>query len=177
MDILPIPQPHSLTVFCASGRSIEPVTQEVMSELAVRGPLTVLDGGNRFPAYHLIRLIRSRVPDPSTALQHTFLRRVFTCYQMLALLEGTPALPQPYILLDLLATFYDEQISIQEVRRLLDGCLREVERLCRTSPVLVTATPPPTAERAFLVEQLCARAGQLFAVDVPALPLLQPTLF
>ena len=148
-----------------------------MAELAVRGPLTVLDGGNRFPAYHLIRLIRSRVPDPSTALQHTFLRRAFTCYQMLALLEGTPALPQPYVLLDLLATFYDEQIPIQEVRRLLDGCLREVERLCRTSPVLVTTTPPPTAERAFLVEQLCAHAGQLFAVDVPALPLLQPALF
>jgi hypothetical protein len=78
MDILPLPQPHSLTVFCATGRSIEPVTQ-VMAELAVRGPLTVLDGGNRFPAYHLIRLIRSRVPDPSTALQHTFLRRAFTC--------------------------------------------------------------------------------------------------
>jgi hypothetical protein len=79
--------------------------------------------------------------------------------------------------LDLLATFYDEQISVQEVRRLLDGCLREVERLCRTSPVLVTTTPPPTAGRAFLVEQLCARVGQLFAVDVPALPLLQPALF
>ena len=176
MDILPLPQPHSLTVFCASGRSFEPVVQ-IMAELAVRGPLTVLDGGNRFPAYHLIRLIRSRLPDPSTALQHTFVRRAFTCYQMLALLEGTSALPQPYILLDLLATFYDEQISIQEVRRLLDGCLHEIERLCLTSPVLVTTTPPPTAERAFLVEQLCAHAGQLFAVEVPALPLLQPTLF
>ena len=176
MDILPIPQSHSLTVFCGSGRSIEPVAQ-VMAELALRGPLTVLDGGNRFPAFHLIRLISSRIPDPSSILQHTFVRRAFTCYQMLALLEGTPALPQPYILLDLLATFYDEQISVQEVHRLLDGCLRQVERLCQTSPVLVTTTPPPTAERAFLAEQLCARAGQLFAVDVPALPLLQPTLF
>ena len=176
MDILPLPQPHSLTVFYASGRSIEPVAQ-VMAELALRGPLTVLDGGNRFPAYHLIRLICNRSPDPSIALQHTFVRRAFTCYQMLALLEGTPALPQPYILLDLLATFYDEQIPIPEVRRLLDGCLHEVERLCLTSLVLVTTTPPPTAERAFLVEQLCARAGQLFTVDVSALPLLQPALF
>jgi hypothetical protein len=176
MDILPLPQPHSLTVFCASGRSFEPVVQ-VMVELAVRGPLTALDGGNRFPAYQLIRLIRSRIPDPTTALQHTYARWAFTCYQMLALLVGTPALPQPYILLDLLATFYDEQIPAQEVRRLLDGCLCELERLCRTSPVLVATTPPPTAERAFLVEQLCAHAGQLFAVDVPALPLLQPTLF
>jgi len=108
MDILPLPQPHSLTVFCGSGRS-EPVAQ-VMAELALRGPLTILDGGNRFPAYHLIRLIRGRTPDPSAVLQHTFVRRAFTCYQMLVLLEGTPALSQPYILLDLLATFYDEQV-------------------------------------------------------------------
>lgn len=149
---------------------------QVMAELAVRGPLTVLDGGNHFPAYHMIRLIRNRIPDPTSALQHTFVRRAFTCYQMLALLEGIPALPQPYILLNLLATFYDEQIPIQEVRRLLDGCLHEIERLCRTSPVLVTTTPPPTAERAFLVEQLCAHAGQLLAVEVPALLLLQPAL-
>ena len=41
--------------------------------------------------------------------------------------------------------------SRKEVRRLLEGCLREVERLCRTSPVMVTTIPPPTAERAFLV--------------------------
>jgi len=37
--------------------------------------------------------------------------------------------------------------------------------------------PTAHAERAFLVEQLCGRAGQLFAVDVPALSLLQPALF
>jgi len=176
MDILPIPSPHSLTVFCTSGRSIEPVAQ-VMAELAVRGPMTVLDGGNRFPAYRLIRLICSRSPDPSTTLQHTFLRRAFTCYQMSALLEATPALPQPYILLDLLATFYDEQIPVREVGRLLDGCLRQIERLCQASPVLVTVSPPPTTERAFLVEKICAQAAQLYAIELPALPLVQPALF
>jgi hypothetical protein len=176
MDILPLPQPRSLTVFCGSGKTIEPVAQ-VIAELALRGPLTVLVGGNRFPARHLIRLISSRIPDPSTTEQHTFIQRAFTCYQMLALLESTPALPQPYILLDLLATFYDEQIPLQEVRRLLDRCLHQIERLCQTSPVLVTTTPPPTAERAFLVEQLCARACQLFAVELPTSSLLQPALF
>ncbi|MGB8214134.1 MAG: hypothetical protein WCE68_11295 [Anaerolineales bacterium] len=175
MDTLPIPLPYSLTVFCGSGRS-EPVAQ-VLAELAVRGPLAILDGGNRFPAYHLIRLIRSRTPDPAAALQHTSVRRAFTCYQMLAMLEGTPALPQPYVILDLLTTFYDEQVPLPEVRRLLEGCLRQVERLCRTSPVLVTASPPPSAERAGLVEQLCERASQLYAVEMPALPLLQPALF
>jgi hypothetical protein len=175
MDNLPIPSPRSLTVFCTSGKSIEPVAQ-VMAELALRGPLTVLDGGNRFPAYRLIRLICDRTPYPSLALQRTFIRRAFTCYQMSALLEATPALPQPYILLDLLTTFYDEQVSMQEVSRLLDGCLRQIERLYQTSPVLVTATPPPTTERAFLVEQLCARASQLYAIELPSLPILQPPL-
>ncbi len=176
MDILPLPSPRSLTVFCTSGRLIEPVAQ-VMAELALRGPLTVLDGGNRFPAYHLIRLISGRISDPSPVLQHTFIRRAFTCYQMLALLEATPGLPQPYIILDFLTTFYDEQIPIQEVRRLLDGCLGQIERLCQASPVLVTTTPPRTTERTFLVEQLCARANHLYAVELPISPPLQPALF
>ncbi len=176
MDILPLPPPRSLTVFCAPGGSLEPVAQ-VMAELALRGPLTVLDGGNRFPAYHLIRLISGRIFDPSSVLQHTFIRRAFTCHQVLAMLEGTLTLPQPCILLDLLATFYDEQVPVQEVRRLLDGALRQVERLCQVSPVLVTATPPHTTGRAFLLEQLCARADQLFALELPASPPLQPALF
>jgi hypothetical protein len=176
MNTLSIPTSPSLTVVCFPKPAAEPVVT-LIAELALRGPVTVLDGGNCFPAYHLIRLIRGRIPDPSAALQHTFVRRAFTCYQMLALLEGTPALPQPYILLDLLTTFYDEQIPVQEVRRLLDGCLRQIERLCQKSPVLVTATPPHNAERAFLVEQLCARANQLFALELPASPLLQPALF
>jgi hypothetical protein len=53
---------------------------------------------------------------------------------------------------------------------LLDCCLRQVERLCQFAPVVVTLAPPLTAERAFLVEMVCARAERLLTpeVSVPA---------
>ena len=100
---------------------------------------------------------------------------------MLALLEGTPCLPQPYILLNPLATFYDEQIPEAEIRRLLEVSLLQMERLAQGAPVLASITPPHTRERAFLVDHICSRARQLFMpdhpTDLPALPIRQPALF
>jgi hypothetical protein len=176
MDILPLPPPHTLTVLCAPAPAGEPVI-ELIAGLALRGPLTILDGGNCFPAYRLIRAVRGRTEDLSGTLACIFLRRAFTCHQMLALLEGTPSRPQPYILLDLLATFYDEQVPEPESRRLLESCLRQVERLAQSAPVLVTVAPPRTPERSVFVEQVCARAVQLYVPELPAPPCLQPALF
>jgi hypothetical protein len=176
MDILTLPSPHTLTVLCAPAAAGEPVI-ELIASLALHGPLTVLDGGNCFPAYRLIRSVCGRTEDLPGVLGRIFLRRAFTCHQMLALLEGTPARPQPYILLDLLATFYDEQVPESESRRLLQGCLRQVERLEQVAPVLVTVTPPPIPERSAFVEMVCARAVQLYIPELPAPQSAQPALF
>ena len=176
MDILTLPPTHTLTVLCAPTPAGEPVI-ELIARLALHGPLTVLDGGNCFPAYRLIRAVRGRTEDLSGVLGRIFLRRAFTCHQMLALLEGTPARPQPYILLDLLATFYDEQVPEAESRRLLEGCLRQVERLAQVAPLLVTVTLPRTPERSAFVEQVCNRAVQLYIPELPAPQSAQPALF
>jgi hypothetical protein len=176
MDTLPIPLPRSLTAFCTHAANSEQIS-ELIAELALRGPVTVLDGGNCFPAYRLLRLLRLRVQDPTEMAKRVFVRRAFTCYQIVALLEGTPALPQPYLLLDPFATFYDEQIPLPEVRRLLEGCLRQLERLCRSAPVLVALRPTRSEERAFLVEQVCAVADTLFATELLVHPISQPVLF
>jgi hypothetical protein len=100
------------------------------AELALCGPVTVLDGGNCFPFYRFARLVRAKTLEGAFAARRLFIRRAFTCYQMLELLESTPALDQPYLVLDPLATFYDEQIPEREVRRLLDACLVQINRLC-----------------------------------------------
>jgi hypothetical protein len=176
MDILPIPPARSLTVFCSPNVAGEPVI-ELIAGLALSGPLTILDGGNCFPAYRLLRTVRTRTTNLPAVMQRVFVSRAFTCHQMLALLERTPSLPQPHILLNLLSTFYDEQIPEHETRRLLESCLRQVDRLAQNAPVLVTVAPPLTLERAFLVERLCTRAGQLFVPEIPAPPVLQPPLF
>ena len=149
----------------------------IAAQLALRGPVTVLDGGNRFQAYRISHLLRRQTLEVHAAARRLYLRRAFTCYQMLALLEDTPALPQPYLILDLLATFYDDHVPEREVRRLLGLCLDQLARLGQHAPVAVTLAPPLVEERAFLVEQVCARADQLFTLDLPAPHFYQPSLF
>lgn len=147
------------------------------AELALRGPVTVLDGGNCFPFYRFARLVRARSFEGALAVKRLFIRRAFTCYQTLELLSSAPALDQPYLVLDLLATFYDEQIPEREIHRLLDACLVEMNRLSMTGPVMISLSPPRLPERAFLVEQICQSADRSFLLDAPVPEFVQPALF
>jgi hypothetical protein len=175
MDILPAITTGSFTVVCAQHAAREQITS-VIAELSLRGPLTILDGGNRFQAYSVAHLIRRQTTDVRTAADRLFIRRAFTCYQMLALLENTPSERQPYLVLDLLATFYDDQVPTREASRLLETCLRQLEHLRRSAPVAITLAPPLVEERAFLVERVCAQADQLFTLELPAPQPYQPEL-
>ena len=123
MDILPSLNTGSFVVVCAPSAASGQVSA-LAASLALRGSVTVLDGGNRFRPYEVARLLRQSTPEVHRYAGRIFIRRAFTCDQVLALLENTPALPQPYLILDLLGTFYDEHVPLRESTRLLDTCLR-----------------------------------------------------
>ena len=88
-----------------------------------------------------------------------------------------PSDPGPVVLLDPLATFYDENVPLQEVRRLSATCLRHMERLRQHAPVLVVVPPAPAAAgRAFLLENLCQAASGVHLLERPAPVSPQPAL-
>jgi hypothetical protein len=176
MDIISTLHINSLTVVCAHHAAREQVSA-LIAELALHGSLTVLDGGNRFQPYRVVQLLRQKTAQIDSVAKRLFIRRAFTCYQMLALLEDTPALGQPYIILDLLAGFYDDHVNEHEARRLLEACLNQVERLRQLAPVVVTLAPLMVAERAFLVEMVCARAERVLVQETPIQQIYQPALF
>lgn len=178
METLPVPplREAGLIVATLHHAAREPIAV-LSAELALHGPVTVLDGSNCFPFYRFTRLVRARTTDSATACKRLFIRRAFTCYQMLALLESTPALPQPYLVLDLLGTFYDEQIPTWEVTRLLDACLLQTRRLCLHAPVILLLSAPRLPERAYLLERVCQQADQSFVFGEPASVVVQPALF
>jgi hypothetical protein len=147
------------------------------AELALRGPLTILDSGNRVAPYQITHRLRQRTTDIASAAKRIFIRRAFTCYQMVALLENTPALTQPYLVLDLLASFYDDNVRFGEAQRLLGLCLKEIERLVEKAPVVIALAPPLVAERASLIEQVCARATRVITIETPMPLISQPALF
>jgi len=148
---------------------------ELAAGLARRGPLRVMDGGNQFNAYRLARTLRRRTVEIHAALDRVSLSRAFTCYQMETMLATSPAQPSPVLVFDLLATFYDENVSMPERRRLLSQGVRHLRRLSRLAPIAVGARPALAAardapERVQLLEILQESADQVWEQTAPGLP-------
>lgn len=169
---------------------------ELVARLACRGPLRLLEGGNRFDVYRCNQAVaralqelqaevspRDRVEEGSAAelslrqiMERIQLARAFTCYQLVSLLKQTPGLPMPTLVLDMLTTFYDENVSADESLRLLGACLGELQRLNRCAPVAVSVRPGPPGSRPELLETLLGAAGQVWMLE-PDTPAPPPSLF
>jgi hypothetical protein len=153
---------------------------DLVSRLALRGPVQVLDGGNCFNAYRCSRAIARQLyrmrgggeAGLEAALGRIRVARAFTCYQMLALLADTPASPFPTVALDLLATFYDENVPVPESQRLVEASAAHLKRLGRLAPVLASASPAPpvAAGRSVFIDILEQAAVQVWMVETPTPP-------
>lgn len=149
----------------------------LIAELGLHGPVTILDGGNLYKPNKVAVLLGRKVLDVSVPASHLFSRRAFTCHEMKTLLWSTPALHQPYIILDLLNTFQDDHVPVHEARRLLDICMGQIQRLQHVAPVVVTLASTMVEERAFLIDIVCDKADQVFTLENENLEAIQPALF
>lgn len=155
---------------------------ELAAQLALRGPLLLLDCGNCAAPLPLARQLHRLTSNPVGVLERVHAARAFTCYQVVALLERTCASPsrRPVLVFNLLATFYDESVSYGEGRRLLAHCLELLRLVTATAPVAVNARRPPAEfpERAHFMDMLCSFADQVWVEeeDAPPTP-CQPGLF
>ncbi len=165
MEIFPVMKPGSLIL-----SFVQEIVPNLIVELALRGPVTVLDGGNCFPAYRIAQLIRRKGTQVDAISKRIFIRRAFTCHQMLNLLETSAAQSQPHVLLDPLATFLDDQIKPSEAGRLFTLCLQHIERIQLSAPVAILLKPVIPAEKEFLLTNLCERADEIFAHTAPNQP-------
>ncbi len=142
----------------------------IAAVLALEGPVSVLDGGNSFDAYQVARHVRRQTPRLMEALDRISVARAFTCYQVVTLFEQTPATPTPKLVLDLLATFCDESVSVGESERLLRLVLIHLRRLQGNAPLMVSIQPPPQAERSGLVQLLRQAADRVYLRESPLEP-------
>jgi hypothetical protein len=133
---------------------------ELANRLAQRGPLCVVDGGNRLDIYGLARKARRDSPNLNGVLERIRVARAFSCRQMTALLDATPG-GTPLLVFDLLVTFYDEDEALDERKRLLGQCLRRLQRLSLSGPVVVGAALGPSQDDE-LVEMLALATGKIW---------------
>lgn len=177
MTILPDLIPGQLSALVAPG-SANRIMLNLVARLAQNTHLRVLDGGNCFNAYTVASLLRRRTSRVNVALGRIRVARAFTCYQMAALLEDTPADTTPTLVLNLLATFYDESVSLDERQRLLHDSTAELRRLSSRAPMMVSVRlpKPEQLDRMKFVEILEDAADRVWRFE-PLTPALPPRLF
>lgn len=150
MELITLPHAPSLQLLIAPSDFQRKVSLQFIAELAQSGPVRVLDGGNRFDVLSLNRELRRRELILYAALERIQVARAFTCYQMTTLLEKPAPQGIPTLVLNLLATFQDENASLPERLRLLDICVHSLMKNARHAPVLAVLHPQPD-EEPFLV--------------------------
>jgi len=167
------PLPGNLLLVVAQ-RAAGAIMLDLIARLACRGPLRLLDGGNRFDLHKcslaIARNLRQRSVDLPRILERIQLARAFTCYQMVTLLKETPSQATPTLVLDMLSTFYDENVPTPESQRLLQACILNLQRLNRLAPVAISAQPGPAGARPELLQALQAAAEQFWTLE-PHTPL------
>lgn len=176
MDFLPELCPEQLHLILAPRGFSREIMTNLVARLAQTGPVQVLDGGNCFDLYSVVRAVRTQVPAQDSFLERIHVARAFTCYQMLTLLEETPAQPVPVLVLELLSTFRDENIPIVERQRLLKVCLSNLDRLSQHVPVAASAYPPREKQSEVLLEMLEQTVNQIWHFE-SSTPTIQPSLF
>lgn len=173
MELITVPHTPSLQLLIAPSSLQREVSLQFIAELAQSGPVRVLDGGNRFDVLSLNRELRRRDLPLYTALERVQVARAFTCYQMTTMLESQPQNRMPTLVLNLLATFQDENASLPERLRLLEICLYNLRRWARHTAVLTVLHPQPS-EEPFLV-RVREAADQVWVFE-PHPPAAQLTL-
>lgn len=134
---------------------------ELAASMSLRGEVHVLDAGNSFSAYGAARYVRRQTPRSQDVLRRILVARAFTCYQVVSLLRQTPDSQDPKLVMDLLSTFSDENVSPEESRRVLGVVIGELRRLRRTAAVAISISRPPQPERAGLVDLLVEVADRV----------------
>jgi len=105
-----------------------------MAHLAVSRSLIVLDCGRQFDSSIVARAARGR-PE---IIDQIKVQRAFICYEVVKLLERTPAGKIPILVLDFLSTFYDENVKMHTRKFLLESSIKHFHRLSRGAGLAVT---------------------------------------
>jgi hypothetical protein len=174
----PIPKTGKISLVVAPRAVVESL-MTMLAALALRGPVIVVDGGNCFDGYGLARAIRRRTHEVQAALKQVQLSRAFTCYQMVAMLAELPIDGTPVIVLDMLATFLDENVQFAKRQRLLDNSLHLLRQISQGAPVAIwsRSRSSPTGEDQQLLTPLLENAHDIWELETPAIPVHQLPLF
>ena len=111
----------SLVLLETSSASLGRVAMtKAIALLALRGSVTIIDGGNTLNPYGIARHVRAHTVELEKVMGRIQLSRVFTCYQMVAALGDLENAQGAIVLLDMLRIFEDDSVPVREAYQLLE---------------------------------------------------------
>ncbi len=170
-NLLPLTPSHIHLLICPRRAGYQ-LMNTLAARLALLGPVCVLDGGNGLDVHAIARLARQQHACPEAILQRITIGRAFTCCQMSRLLSQPRPAGMPILVMDLLATFCDENLPLPERLRLLRIGLAAL----LPATALLCASPPAPDQPPDLLEMLVSTVDAVWRWE-EAVPLGAPRLF
>lgn len=145
-----------------------------VAQLARVIPLTVFDCGRRFDSSVVARAAQGR----KEIVDNIRIQRAFTCFEAVKLLERERVDKTAIVVLDFLATFYDENVKLTARNFLLERSIHHFQRLSRGAGLAVSAYPPAaSADSVSLFERLRSAAPSVSEYGMPESATMQLELF
>jgi hypothetical protein len=112
---------------------------ELIARMTLRGAFTIISGTDRLPASSVVQYLRHRTNRPERLFDCVPLARGGTCFQLVDLLETTRPKPGPLLVFDFFCGFYDEDVKLDTRMRILERCVKGLEKFSHYGPVVVLA--------------------------------------
>ena len=148
-------------VLIIGGRAVIRQMQTLAASLALTRRVHILDGGNSLEPYLLAAEIRRLGKDPLVYLQHITATRAFSSVQFQSMAQKAAdgfsvERDTVYFVLDMLPTFYDESLPLNESRRLLNLSIQCLQHIGHDAPLVIQVNALNQAKnnKAVIFEQL-----------------------
>lgn len=168
LDPEAIPFPSKILVLFGPTSELHPLVLQSLFLRTQRGEhIGLIIGDNHLNEYALARLARAHGFNPESLLARIDFSRSFTCHQLhhciVDLMPEKMLHWRALYALGLLDTFYDEDIRLPIVSRLLNDILIRLRYIASQGlPVLITLAPPPReTTRAELIARVIHAADAL----------------
>jgi len=115
------------------------------AKFAHHSPLIVLDCGRQFDA----SIVARAAGGHKEITNRIFVQRAFICSEVAQLIQEIPEGKTPILILDLLSTFYDENVKMYKRKFLLVNVLFHLRRLSRGAGLAVSVRDVPATHESF----------------------------
>lgn len=171
-----ITRSRGLALLLTVDRARSNLTEFIAAQI-LTGPLLVISGSEWLPAFELSRILRSRTIEVKETLNHLYTVRVSTCFRLFDSLANIPSNGEPILVLDVLHTFYDEDIPLRVRLFKLRECCRQLKRLALYRPVILMTQEMHVEDYEKFIPALRSIADHVLTLEPDLEQIRQPALF